>query len=171
MLSVIGAGLIICGTTAWGFSAVVRLRRRTKVLSGLIAALELMESELSFKLAALPELMATLSTAAAPEVRGLFVRCAARTDTIGSCSFRRMWRESLENSPELLLRVEEYECLSELGGVLGRYDLSQQQRALHYAKARLSTFLSRAEEERTRQSRFYGTLGIASGIMAVLILI
>ncbi|MBQ9979500.1 MAG: stage III sporulation protein AB [Oscillospiraceae bacterium] len=171
MLSVIGAGLLICGTSAWGFSAVLRLKKRTQILAALISALELLESELTFKLAALPELMETLSKTAPPAVRGLFVRCAAQMPRLGNCSFRRIWNECISNSPELLLKEDERECLEELGTVLGRYELSQQRRVLHYTRSRLYTFLDRAENERSRQSRLYGTLGVASGVMAVLILI
>lgn len=171
MLSVIGAGFIICGTAAWGLMAVARLKSRAKILSAFIASLELMASELSFRLTVLPELVGALAEKSRSPVSSFYSRCLEEMPSLGQRSFRMIWCGSLDGSPELLLREDEQAALEELGAVLGRFDLNQQQRAIHYCKARLSSFLSRAEAERDKQSRLYGTLGIASGVMAVLILL
>ena len=58
-----------------------------------------------------------------------------------------------------------------LGQVLGRYDADSQRRALAEAAAELRALRAEAAEDRRRLGRVYGVLGVAGGLLLVILLI
>lgn len=169
MFRLIGAVLVAGGCAAIGWQAAARLRERAAALSSLLGALELMESEIQYRLTPVPELMLLLSRQAAPPARALFEACRDRLGQRREESFDAIWSHSLTALP--LLRRAEAETLLELGGVLGRYDVEGQERAIAYTRRRLESFLREAEEDRKRRGKVYRALGVAAGLCAAIILI
>ena len=160
-----GALLIISGTTFCGAAAARRLSRRTRTLAALASALEMLSSEIEFRLSPLPVIMGRLARryeALAP----LFEPCA-RDITNESC-FEANWSAALSTS-ELPLTGDERAMLLELGGVLGRYDADGQRNSLLQAKRRLSELLTAAREEQAAKTRLFGFMGVAAGLLLVIL--
>ena len=84
-------------------------------------------------------------------------------------SFSTAWTQALAGA-ELPLRREELDTLTELGTVLGRYDVPAQRQALHQAQQRLTEQLQQAESDRARLSRMWCTLGVSAGAVAAIVL-
>ena len=171
MLSFIGAILIIGATAAVGLSSVWRMRTRVRVISGLIAAVETMKSEVCDRMTPIPELMEQLTREAVAPVDRLFHRVAAEMAHIGVRSFYHLWKGAVEASRELELSEQEQQTLIDLGRSLGRYDTEEQRDAFAYTLRRLEGYLRKAEEERRGQGRVHAVLGIAAGVFVVIILL
>lgn len=171
MLRALGAALIIAATGSMGLRGVLALRKRTAVLAGLIASLQIMESEICSRMAPMREVLEQLTREAPPPVRGLYRRAYGGLEALGRCSFFTVWKMAVEKSRELDLRPEEEQTLTDLGLSLGRYDVREQAEAIGRAERRLEAALAKAEEERARDSKLHAFFGIASGIFAVIILL
>lgn len=132
MLKLLGAILLTTGAAAIGFSAASQLGRRVKNLRALIAALELAERELSFRLTPIPDLLDELSRRAQAPINGFFSRCLDDLDQLGEQSLGQIWNHALIDWP-MDLDKEDRTALSELGQVLGRYDGDGQREAIALA--------------------------------------
>lgn len=171
MLRYLGAALVIFATGSMGLSGVRRLRGRTRSLEGIVFSLELMEMEICSRLAPMREVLEKLSTDAPVSVRGFFRRALGGLGELGSRSFFSIWSGAVDASRELLLTPEETELLRELGLCLGRYDVREQAETISRVRRRFEAYLSRAEEERRRDTKLHAFFGVASGIFAVIILL
>ena len=171
MLSIVGAILIIGATAMLGLSSVWRMSARVRVLTGLIAALETMKSEICDRMTPLPELIEQLTREADPPLDRFFCRVAQEMTAIGQRSFYFIWKTAVEGSEELALTKEERQTLIDLGRSLGRYDTEEQRDAFAYALRRLESHLRRAEEARREQGRIHAVLGIAVGVFVVMVLL
>lgn len=171
MLKILGAIMITAATAAFGFSAVLRLRARVKILAGMTAAIEVMKNEICDRLTPMPELLELLEGETEAPVSIFFNNCCKKMGTLGSVSFASVWKSALEETPELLMSEREIQTLSELGYVLGRYDSNEQKSAFSYTVRRMESFLQKAEEERDSQSKLHAFLGVAAGVFVVIMLI
>lgn len=171
MIRLIGAVLITAGTAAWGVMGVLSLRSRVNSLSALVSALGVMKSEICDRLTPMPELLRQMSREAAYPASLLFKNAAEKIPSIGVKPFSSIWRQAVAGTPELLLTPAEELVLTELGVVLGRYDVSEQRSAISYAERRMEDFLRRAEADRDKNSKVRAFLGIAAGVFAIVILL
>jgi len=170
MIRILGALLVIGGAAAVGFSAVRGLNKRVRTLRAFLAALELMERELSFRLTPMPELLDELSVRMPEPVRTFFTTCRAGLETLGERDLGQLWRVGLEDA-QLGLQREELALLEELGDVLGRFDSEGQQAALTRVRTQLEHCLCGAQENRAKQSKMYGALGLSAGALLVIMLV
>lgn len=170
MLRLLGALLLAGGVGALGFSAAAQLGRRCRALRALLGALELIERELSFRLAPMPELLVRLERAAAPPADRLFAYCRDGLGDLDRVPLAQRWREGLRD-PALLLNEEERALLDELGEVLGRYDGEGQLEAIARTRAQLAPCADRAREEREKLGRMYRVLGVTAGAFLVILLL
>ena len=170
MLRAVGALLLVGGAGFLGFAAAAGLGRRVKSLRIFLAALELMEREIAFRLTPMPDLLEDLAGRMPPPVSVFFARCRAGLGGLGEKDLGLLWREGLEEVP-MDLGPEERELLGELGDVLGRYDGEGQRAALERTRLALEETLRRAEEDKIRQGRMYGVLGLTAGAFLVIMLI
>ena len=170
MVKMIGAGLVMAGTGGLGWLAVKRLSERAEILLALQGAMAYLEEEVSFRLTPLPILFAYLSENR-PGTVGAFFRLVL--DGLGRAedgSLRPAWSRAVrEGFPTL--RFEERQVLEELGEVLGHYDAKTQANALKLTGERLAKLYIRAQEERARLGKVYLALGVAAGLVTVLVLI
>lgn len=171
MLKMIGAFLIVAGTTAWGACSVLRMRGRVKALNSLIWSLELMREEICTNLTPMPELLELMAKSAPKPASELFRRASGSLCELGRKSFREIWQAAVEETPSLLLEPEEREILTELGGGLGKYDFESQGRVIRSAVRKLEAKAEKAEKERAANSRLHAFLGVAAGMFAVVVLI
>ena len=170
MLRLAGALLLVGGAAFLGFSAAAGLGRRVRSLRSLLGALELMEREIAFRLTPMPDLLDALSARTPPPLSAFFARCRDGLGALGEKDLGQLWREGLEEAP-MGLADEELALLAELGEVLGRYDGEGQRAALERTRLALEETLRRAEEDKSRQGRMYGVLGLTAGAFLVIMLI
>ncbi len=170
MIRLIGAILVAGGTAAVGAAAVQGLKARARLLSALIGALDIMQSELYFKLTPLPELTERLAREADAPIRPFFKKLSAGMESLGEHSFASLWEHALQACGQFWRQAEKT-LLSELGGVLGRYDTEGQTRIIAYIRARLEGLLTQAEADCRQQGRVYGALGVVCGLAMVIIFI
>ncbi len=171
MIKFAGALLIIAGTAAIGGRSALRYRNRVRSLESLVSALGLMRSEICDRLTPMPELLEMLSREAGQPASRLFANVSRRMSELGARPFPDIWRQAVSDTPELLLSGREEACLSELGFSLGRYDVPQQRAAITYTARRMSDYAAAAERERSSNSRLHAFLGVAAGVLAVVVLI
>ena len=171
MIRLIGSILVAGGMAAAGLSAVKKLSVHVAALSSMINALEIMQLEICFRLTPIPETVKMLAATAEGPAREFFADCRKRLDSENCSSFQETWNAALREDECMGLSEQERQIISDLGPVLGRYDAEGQEKALGYARRRLEAFLTRAELERGRQGKVYGTLGAVLGILAVIIMI
>lgn len=171
MLKLLGALLLMLGASGLGFGAAAQLRARATVLHGLVASLEQMERELTFRLTPMPELLERLSGEKQAPWELFFARCKCGLLHLGERSLGDIWRSALEEGTDLLLGNEERQIMLELGEVVGRYDGEGQQAALERAVSGLEHCWKRAQTEWDRMGRVYSSLGLGAGAMLVILLL
>lgn len=169
MIRLMGAALLTAGCAALGLAGVARLEGRVRDLGALAAGLDAMERELGWRLAPLPDALETAGRAAGGGAARFFAQCAGAARE-GGRAFQELWRDSLEAAP-LRLAEGDRALLRRLGQVLGRYDADSQRRALAEAAAELRALRAEAAEDRRRLGRVYGVLGVAGGLLLVILLI
>ncbi|NLB29250.1 MAG: hypothetical protein GX823_03355, partial [Clostridiales bacterium] len=163
--------LVICGTSAWGISGVMRLKKRCRILAALTGAVGAIRSEITTRLTPVPELISRMALETAEPVKSFFKNVESRLGDIGVLTLYDIWDEALRGTPELSLLGDELDALKEVPRALGRYDLEEQRLALGRTERQLEQFLQRAREISGRDSKIKGFIGIAAGIFIVLILI
>ncbi|GHU60655.1 stage III sporulation protein SpoAB [Clostridia bacterium] len=171
MLRIIGALLVAGGMASAGIMAVWRMGERVRALSGMVAALDIIQTEISFRLTSIPDIIDMLAAGFPPPISSLFTDCQKNIGRLGELPFSAIWAKSVKSFSEGTFKPRERETLLELGNVLGRYDSDGQTQAISYARRRFEGFLQNAEEEKSRQGKVYGALGIASGAAAMIVLI
>lgn len=171
MIRLVGAVCIITASAVWGFRGVRRLNNHVRGLEALYVSIQLMESELCQHLLPMPELLTVLEQNAPKPADCLYRRANKQMKKLGSCAFAAIWRNAAEQTKELCLTGQEVRCLSELGMTLGKYDIREQERAFEYLKRRLEFFLRKAIEEQERDSKVHAFLGMAAGLMVVILFI
>ena len=170
MIRLVGAALTTAGCAALGLAGVARLEGRVRDLGELAAGLDAMRRELGWRLAPLPEALEAAGQAAGGNAAQFFTRCAQAARDLGGRAFQELWRDSLEEAP-LRLAAGDRALLRRLGPVLGRYDGDSQRRALEEASAGLLALRASAADDRRRLGRVYAVLGVAGGLLLVILLI
>jgi len=171
MIKALGAILIICGTSAWGISGVIKLRHRCSILAQLTGAAATIRSEITTRLTPVPDLITRLTRETTAPCSLFFKNVEARLGDIGVRTLYDIWNGALDNTPELSLSSDERNALREIPRALGRYDLEEQRLALSHTERQLDSFLQRAREAQVRDSKIKGAVGVCAGIFIVLLLI
>lgn len=165
----IGAILIVVSCSGFGFSIAAGKRKEEKLLCQLILLLQLMESELQYRLTPLPE----LCRIAAGETKGIlntvFMNLYRELNwqklpDAGSCMHAAIRRSG--EIPPIIRRF-----LIQLGYTLGRFDLQGQLQGIQAVRARCEETLGKIQKNRDEQLRSYRTLGICAGSALAIILI
>ena len=161
----IGAGLVTSGCAGLGISMALSLKKRLKLLSSIVAAIDYIQAEISYGLTPLPELL-----------NGLAGRDAALRDLWNAVagawkpgeSFSNVWTDKVS---ELDLKESDRLTFGEIGTILGRYDADRQVSRLAFIKKRLELSLAEAREELKKNGKLFCVLGIACGLAAAILLI
>jgi stage III sporulation protein AB len=130
-----------------------------------------MKSEICDRLTPMPELLKQMAAEATYPASLLFKNASEKMVSLGSRPFSAIWRQAVQNTPELLLKPPEELILTELGMSLGRYDVGEQRSAIAYAARRMDECRSRAEADRDKNSKVHAFLGVAAGLFVVVILL
>jgi len=163
----LGALLIIFGCGGFGFAMANNYRRQEKMLISLIRALELMGTELRYRLTPLPKLCKMTADSVGGAVGHVFGDLAdeleRRTSPDAlSCMRAVLGKSKIPQGPARLL-------LAQLGDSLGTNDLDGQEKGLdrirNLCKAELDEYRMHYHE----RTRCYKTLGLCGGIALAII--
>jgi stage III sporulation protein AB len=171
MVRVIGAILMLAGTTAWGLDGVMKLRGRCGSLRALTSALGVMRGEICDRLTPVSEIAQMLAREAQYPANLFFQNLREGINDLGDTRFSVIWQRAVTDTPQLRLNASEALTLSELGVSVGRYDVHEQRDALMYVQRRMEEYAAGADRARETNSKLRMFLGVAAGVFAVVMLI
>lgn len=170
MTRLLGAVLVTAGCGSLGLCGVRRLDGRVRDLGELAAGLDVLQRELGWRLAPLPQALDAAAKAAHGPTAEFFAQCAQGARALEGRSFHQIWTEAAA-SGALRLAEEDRALLDRLGPVLGRYDGDSQKLALEDGAAGLRSLQGAAADDRRRLGRVYGVLGMTAGLFLAILLI
>lgn len=170
MMRLVGAACLACGAIAMGLGAIAHLDGRVKDLRGLLAGLECVQRELTWKLAPLPDALALAARQGGGNSGEFFSLCAQGAQHLRGRTFAQVWQQAGEAS-QLRLESVDVQLLEGLGAVLGQYDGDSQRLALEHTREQLETQLDEAVEQRRRLGRVYGALGVTAGAVLMILFV
>lgn len=166
----LGAVMVMVGMLGLAWRQVGRLGERVELLRGLQGALCYLEEELLFRCTPLPRLLEHLARSRTGPLGRFFGAVLGSLEGEDALPLRQSWPRLVgETLPQL--KKDERETLAELGEVLGQYDAQTQAQALKLAGERLAGAYLEAQGERQRLGKVYLALGVAGGMVTVLVLI
>ena len=167
MLKLVGMICIIGACSAVGLQAGKRLSMRIDALNEWIAALEILRAEITLKHTPLGEIVPLLQNR-----KGLLSPVfSLMAEKLPKQFFSVVWRQAVQLSCDLGLTEEDAAHLRSLGTTLGRYDAQEQDAAITYCKKRLEHALCMAISDREKKGRAYRGMGVALGVIFVLVII
>lgn len=170
-MRVAGIVFIVLSAGSMGFRMAFYLKRRCRLLEQLMAALQVLKSEIAFCGTPLPQAFALMAAATEGVPAALFSQIAKEMDKRRWLTPLAAMQQALRQTPELPQGDKASLILLELSGSLGKYDAESQLHGIDRAMARLEEERGRAERERSVKSRTYETLGVCAGLaMAILLL-
>ena len=168
MVRILGACCIFAGCGSFGFSMAAASRREEAELRRLLAALEYMSCELSYRMNPLSSLCRAAAEGCGGTVRVFLTELARELDRQNAPDVQVCVFEVLERlQPTSLLRRQ----LQQVGATLGRFDLPGQLRGLESAIRSTEEALREHRDGAADRRRSYQTLGLCTGAaMAILFL-
>ena len=165
----IGAVLIVGGCSGWGFYLAAARRREEQMLLQLHQVLQLVMSELQYRLTPLPELSRMAAGNSRGTLRVVFMNLYRelswqKLPDAGSCM-----SAAIRRSGELPASVRR--LLVQLGHSLGRFDLPGQLQGLEAVQKRCEGSLASLRENRDQRLRSYQTLGVCAGAALAILLL
>ena len=169
MIKISGALLVIGAFFYIGQNVAQNLKKRALTLSELIAALQIIKSEIVYKGAPLCEIVSGLAERGGSFTGKFFGDVAEKMKAQRQSVFYAAWVESLARL--CFLNEDDRALVCELGNVLGQHEAQTQEEAISCAAKRLELKLRAAEDEYEKKGKLYRTLGTGFGVITVLILI
>ena len=161
MIKVLGAILVISGCGGFGIMVAAAHRRETAVLRSFLSALDLLECELEFRCASLPELCKTVGESSKGSIRQVFLLLRYELDKQISPDVEKCMQIVLDEIPQIpQLTVNAFLLL---GQSLGRFDLEGQKKGLASVRAECKRILELHTCDQDKRLRCYQTLGICAG--------
>lgn len=170
MLRIIGACFVATASLMGGWAARQGMQQQVKVRRQLRLALELMQGEMELHMPPVAELFETVGRQMSGIVGAFFEGTAVEMTAVTGRPPQTAMRIQMEKEP-IGFGQEETALLLELGGCLGRYDLSGQARALGLYKQRLDHMIASAEEVLHRRAKASVTASVCAGLALIVILL
>lgn len=168
MLRLMGAGCILAGSGAFGFSMAAASRREERELRDLLGIMEYLSCELSYRMTPLGILCADASRGKSGTVAAFFQALARELDKQTEPDVQGCVRNALDGLP---LAASLRHLLGELGQTLGRFDLPGQLRALERSIRETELALRNLREGAPERRRSWQTLGLCIGAALAILFI
>ena len=162
-----GAMFILISCGGFGFSIAYHYRQRERLLQQLLNALEMMSSELEYRLTPLPELSRKAAKVCGGVLRDVFLNLARELEWQSgpdAVSCMRAAMDKCHDLPACLRRP-----LRQLGQTLGCFDLPGQLQVLKSVQETCHREQARLEQNRDARLRSYQTLGLCAGAALVIL--
>ena len=172
MLKLAGAVLVFVACIGYSSYLLEKQKTRRNVLQAFISMLDLPSGKLRYERLPVEEVLEELDQKYHGVVGAVMGRIADRL-TAGICeNLETIWREEFAAAEkQLMLTGEEMEIVLETGKNLGYLDVEAQMGHLKGCRERLSGKLAEAEAELKEKRRIYRYLGIAVGVLVILVLV
>ena len=157
----IGAALIIAGCGGFGYSIAAGIRQQEKLLQQLIHILQILESELRYRLTPLPELCALACAECDGILHRLFremTQALSRQEKPDAASCMEFVLQQWDSVPRRMRKHLRY-----LGKSLGRFDLTGQLEGLQRVRSACEGDLAMLTRNRDQRIRSYQTLSLCAG--------
>lgn len=167
MIRILGACCIVTGCGGFGFAMAAAHRREERELVRLIAALEYMSCELSYRMTPLAALCRGAAEVSGGAVGRFFAALAEELEKGTATDVQACIRSLLgEMTPSRLTRQ-----LTELAPTLGRFDLPGQLRGLEGAIRSSGEALRAVRDGADGRRRSWQTLGLCAGAALAILFI
>lgn len=165
----IGAILVLAGCGGIGFFMAVNYKKEVSALQELIAVLDHITGELTYRMSPLADTFYKVASMADGSIAALFRELGAEME-------KQISPDAESCMAVVLCRrrdVPQYaqQALAELGRSLGRFDLEGQLREIAAARQNCSKQLDKLTEQKEDRIRQYQTLGLCAGAAAAILLI
>ncbi len=164
-----GALLIIISCGGCGFSVASAYKAEAKVYKNLISALALMKAELQYRLTSLPELCDWISGEVHGPICVIFSKFAQELQTWTCPDAASCMRKVISEDRKLPSSIKK--LLTDLGNILGRFDLNGQIEGLDMIKEECISQLQSLNNHNEERLRGYQTLGLCAGAALVILFI
>ena len=168
---IISAGIIL-STTLIGYICALNYDQRIKLLNTMLFSIKIMETDMCYSQNYLVDILIKLSMTKERAISDFYVGIYTDIYKNLGMDLEAIWiknvDELLSNSP---FTKEDLKIIKELGKSLGKIDFINQEKIFKYIGKRIELQLKEAEEQRDKKSRVYKNLGVAAGVMIVVILI
>jgi len=170
MIHFIGAICLVLSGAVFANIKVSQLKLRTDVLSSMISSLLWIRSEISTNLTPVTELVQCLAADAHPSVRPFFQAVHEQIDAYGIPYFAQCWQRAVQIHCEALSE-DEFRVLCDLGGILGRYGVQEENTAIDRCIQQFQAAYEQARQDRTERTRLYLGIGLTAGGMLAIVLL
>ena len=171
MIKLLGTAMILLGSGSAGFGFARTVRIQLRQLNALLAALEVMKSEIEYRLTPLPEMFSALGEGTEPVTAEFFRSCAALMQADRELPPPLVLGRAMDQTPGLRWSARTRETVRNLAFSLGKFDLGGQVRAIELAQERLRAELAEAQAGSRARCRSYETIGICAGLALAVILL
>ncbi|HBT15398.1 MAG TPA: stage III sporulation protein AB [Firmicutes bacterium] len=169
-MRVLGAILVIASSTIAGWIYSLLLKKRLKILSNLIQCFQWLETEVGYATFPLAEAFSRIGGRIQEETKLLFSGFTDELKELQGLTADEAWQRSLAKCQEhLSLHHEDWALLENFGRTLGNTDQQHQLGAIRQTLEKLKQQEMEAAQNREKNERLYRYLGIAAGVLLVLI--
>jgi stage III sporulation protein AB len=171
MLKLVGCLLLLAATTGIGFAMAGKLAARPKQIRRLIAALAMLETEISYSSRPLAIACEQLGRRELGIVSDLFTKIAQRLTTMDGAATYECIRLATEDWwPTTALQASEKEVWLQFCQTLGSSDRDDQLHHLALTKQQLHVEEQKAMEEQRQYEKMSRTLGVLAGMLLIILL-
>ncbi len=166
------AVLIIILSTLTGYLVSLNYEFRIKQITAFIYSIKVMEAEMSYSKNFLIDIIKKLSKSNEKIICHFYENMADLLSRSYGKDFSDIWCTSVDISFETSdLSDTDIKIIKDFGKNLGKIDIKNQQKIFDYFYKRFELQLEEAINEKTKKSRVYKNLGVAAGVMVVVVLI
>lgn len=171
-LKLLGSGLIILASTAFGWMVAANYARRPTELRLCADGLELLETQIGYAATPLPEALPRVAAALRGPVARLFSLTARALASGRGLTAGEAWRAAIDRVwARTALTEADRDLLVALGPHLGASDREDQVKHLALARQRLTAACAEAEELAAREGKLWRNLGALAGLAIALVLV
>ncbi|WP_347487596.1 stage III sporulation protein SpoIIIAB [Desulfoscipio sp. XC116] len=171
MFKLIG-GLLVVAASGWaGWQVSRNYARRPVELRQFIAALQLLETEITYAATPLPEALGGVAEQVDAPAASFFRQIADDLGAHRGCSAREAWHDTLACYGSCsALGPGDLSILRGLGNSIGISDREDQSKHLRLAAEQLKTALAIAEDAAAKNVKMWNYMGLLGGMIIVLAL-
>jgi stage III sporulation protein AB len=171
LLKVLGICLTMTACGGIGLIWARTYEKRPLHLSALIAALQLLETEILYGATPMPEAMEQVGSKCDDEVKELFLNTSVQLKNMEGLTAAEAWERAMEKTlPDTYFNSEDIKILKRFGASLGVSDRQDQAKHLELTRSQLKLALKQAEAAAGKHASVIKYMGFLSGLMLVLIL-
>jgi stage III sporulation protein AB len=161
IVKLLGAILVTCGCGGVGIFVAAAHKREVATLRVFLAALDVLECELQYRIASLPELCRTTARTSKGIIKDVLLSLACELDKQVSPDAEKCMHTVLRDMPQIPRLTTDAFLL--FGQSLGKFDLDGQLKGLESVRMECKRILEIHSRDQDKRLRCYQMLGICAG--------